>query len=499
MPMLAMVAVALCVTMVLVVWSVMGGFLTTLLNTGRVMTGDVAIHWPNSGFPHYAELQRMLEADKSKVVATTAMVETFGLISLPDDRVEAIQIKGIEPLSYAKVVDFERSLWWKPIDRPVRRDPKRLDPRLSTDALTQTLLTDLLRAGQTMREPDPRTGQPIEAAVPGIEVMGLSRRQPEGFYKPEGLVRTTPQGSEGVFTFAPQGQITLRMVPLDAKGRVADLVSWTLPVANEFRTEVYEIDRRTVFVPLDGLQYRLKLSQGGRLEKPVDPYMDPAPEPVKVDPPRVNTVLVRGVEGLDPEALREYCTQVYAEFAQTYAGQVPALNELAGDSRQLIRTWRMQSATLIGAVEKETGLVLMLLWLISLVSSFLVLAIFWAMISEKTKDIGILRAMGASATGIAWLWIRYGMIIGVVGSLIGLALAALIVLNINEIHEFLGENLGLTVWDPKVYYFSEIPSKLESHRVLVVAASGIFFSTVGAIIPAIRAARMDPVKALRFE
>jgi lipoprotein-releasing system permease protein len=495
MPMLAMVAVALCITMVLVVWSVMGGFLTTLLNTGRVMTGDVAIHWPNSGFPHYAELQKMLEADQSKVAATTAMVETFGLISLPDDRVEAIQIKGIEPLSYAKVVEYERSLWWKPIERPVRRDVKGTDPRLEKDAATSTLLAELLVAGQTMREPDPITGVAVEAAVPGIEVMGLSRRQPEGYYKPEGLVRTTPQGSEGVFTFAPQGQITLRMVPLDAKGRVADLVSWTLPVANEFRTEVYEIDRRTVFVPL----YRLKLSQGGRLEKPVDPYGEETPAATKIDPPRVNTVLVRGVEGLDPDALRVYCTQVYAQFAQKYAGQVPALNELAGESRQLIRTWRMQSATLIGAVEKETGLVLMLLWLISLVSSFLVLAIFWAMISEKTKDIGILRAMGASASGIAWLWIRYGLIIGVVGSLVGIGLASLIVTNINEIHEALGKHLGVSVWDPKVYYFSEIPSKLESHRIVIVAASGIFFSTLGAIIPAIRAARMDPVKALRFE
>ena len=126
-------------------------------------------------------------------------------------------------------------------------------------------------------------------------------------------------------------------------------------------------------------------------------------------------------------------------------------------------------------------------------------AIFWSMISEKTKDIGVLRAIGAGRAGVAWLFLRYGLVIGVVGSLAGGALASVIVLNINPIHEWLGHTLGIYVWDPAVYYFTEIPSRVEPWKAAVVLASGVGSSVVGALAPALRAAWMDPVRALRFE
>ena len=72
-------------------------------------------------------------------------------------------------------------------------------------------------------------------------------------------------------------------------------------------------------------------------------------------------------------------------------------------------------------------------------------------------------------------------------------------MNINPIHEWLGTALGLYVWDPRVYYFTQIPSKVEPVRALVVGLSGVMFSLVGAIVPAVRAAAMKPVSALRFE
>ena len=131
--------------------------------------------------------------------------------------------------------------------------------------------------------------------------------------------------------------------------------------------------------------------------------------------------------------------------------------------------------------------------------TFLILAIFWAMVAEKTKDIGILRAIGASAGGIAWLWLRYGAIIGIAGAALGFAVAYGIITNINEIHDALGQRFGIALWDPKVYYFSTIPSTIEFHRAAVVLAGGVLFSVLGALVPAIRAAAMQPVRALRFE
>src|SRR5205085_10777921 len=123
----------------------------------------------------------------------------------------------------------------------------------------------------------------------------------------------------------------------------------------------------------------------------------------------------------------------------------------------------------------------------------------WAMVSEKTKDIGILRALGASRAGVAWIWLRYGVAIGIVGGLLGGGIAYLIVTNINPIHEWLGRNLNIVIWNPKVYYFTMIPHQVEWGKAIIVMVSGVVASIAGALIPALKAANMDPVKALRFE
>jgi lipoprotein-releasing system permease protein len=121
------------------------------------------------------------------------------------------------------------------------------------------------------------------------------------------------------------------------------------------------------------------------------------------------------------------------------------------------------------------------------------------MIAEKTKDIGIVRALGATRSGIASTWLLYGLAIGVVGSSLGIALAYAIVRNINPIHDWLGKTLGVKIWDPAVYYFTEIPNKVDPSKAMIVFFGFMLSCVVGALVPAIRAARMDPVRALRFE
>ena len=89
--------------------------------------------------------------------------------------------------------------------------------------------------------------------------------------------------------------------------------------------------------------------------------------------------------------------------------------------------------------------------------------------------------------------------IGIVGGLAGLGVAYVIVKNINEIHTWMGEMMGLKIWDPEVYAFDVIPSSMDPKTVIIIVGVAIVSSVLGALLPAIRAARMNPVEALRWE
>lgn len=506
--MLAMAAVMLSVATILITWSVMGGFLKTLIESGRTLVGDVAIVWPNVGFAHYDDLIDRLEADEL-IDAATPTIETFGLIQLPDDRIELISIKGVDAATYTNVTDFADTMWWKPITKPTPKDHKREDLRL--DPMYTTMLGQMEQNGITMTRPNPKTGEIEPAGVMGIEVTGLNRRLKWGGYYPLEPNRALPDGGvESIETFMPRdGEVGLTILSLDSSGRPIDPVRQTIPIANEFQSGLYEVDQGTIFVPLDVLQRMLRLDEAQRVEKvqkdenPFGVEVDPETGEIRpkmnkvigIDPARVTTVLVRGKDGVPLEQIHQRVQDIYVEFAQAHAGEVPD----AYNMERQIKTWEDLNRTMISAVKKETGLVLFIFGIVSFTTVFLVLAIFWSMATEKTKDIGVLRALGASTPGIAWLWIRYGASIGIVGSIIGTALGYLIVDNINAIHDWMGRTTGLVIWDPQQYYFIEIPSEVDLSKAIIVFVVGMLTCVLGALIPALHSARMDPVKALRFE
>jgi lipoprotein-releasing system permease protein len=196
---------------------------------------------------------------------------------------------------------------------------------------------------------------------------------------------------------------------------------------------------------------------------------------------RVNAIQIRCREDVDLD-------QLQAELAQHFD---------PGSYR--VSTWQEKVGPLLSAVQMEKSVLNLLLFLIIAVAGFGILAIFFMIVVEKTKDIGILKALGASRRGIMGIFLSYGLSLGIVGSGMGMLLGLLFVWNINSIRTALEHVTGQKVFDPSIYYFYKIPTIVEPFTVAWIVCGAMLIAVLASILPAIRAAKLHPVEALRYE
>lgn len=164
-----------------------------------------------------------------------------------------------------------------------------------------------------------------------------------------------------------------------------------------------------------------------------------------------------------------------------------------------VQTWESKQGPLLAAVSVESAILNVLLFLIIAVAGFGILAIFFMIVVEKTRDIGILKALGASSAGVQSIFLGYGLALGIVGSGVGMISGLLFVWNINWIESWLTRLTGHKVFDQRIYYFPTIPTSIEPLMVFWVAFGAMAIAVVASILPARRAARMNPVQCLRYE
>jgi lipoprotein-releasing system permease protein len=163
-----------------------------------------------------------------------------------------------------------------------------------------------------------------------------------------------------------------------------------------------------------------------------------------------------------------------------------------------ISTWEEKQDSLLKAVDIERGLLNLLLFMIVGVAGFCILAIFSTIVREKTRDIGILKSLGASNRGVMQIFLGYGLLLGVIGAGLGTISGLLITFNINPIEHLLYKLTGVG-FTPDVYYFDSIPTHVEPLTVTLVNVGAIVIAVAFSVWPAIRAAWMRPVAALRYE
>lgn len=486
-PLFAALAVMLCTAMVIIVISVMGGFLDTLRHTVRQLTPQVTIRSGSLyGFPHYEKLIERLEA-RPEIVAADATISSFGLIQL-EGRSIPVQIQGVRPEKLDQIVRYRGSLQWSQADliQSLNEDAQAIGERRTLDALDHQLIEDqrqrlaaldLTGASMTFVPPQPwrdRTDDPDRMGVViGITVnpMQLYGRDERGQYS----VRNAALGEELILTTMP---------PITRRGAVIEQPrSRALTVVNEFKSGHSEFDSNLVFMAFEQLQELLRMAP----EEQVDLETG---EPLgTITPGRASDVILQGAPGYTLAQVQAAAEAEQLKLTREHP-EMPLLYTLS---------WEQMHATILGAVQNEKGLVTFLFVIISVVAIVMVATTFYMIVLEKTRDIGVLRAIGASRLGIAQLFLGYGLAIGIVGSLLGFALAYGIVTNLNEIQDLLRRTVGWQMWDPQIYAFDRIPGRIDLWEAVPITMGAVISSVIGATIPAAIAARLKPVEALRHE
>ncbi len=480
---IAIVAVMLCVWLVLVVNSVMGGWLRMFEESYRSMAGDLVISRPGMrGFEDYDKLIGKLRA-MPEVSGAIPVIKTFGIISGPAGFQNQVIVVGLPTergsldLKLDGVLQFERSLWLQSKEFAGKR---WVTPRAASFALW-----------------------------PGIPYADIAAQIPGAAERPGMIVGS---GTVGVLrdpvdaaanwnrkfvvnelSPAPTALIKLTVAPPD---RLSDTT--TVPmVANYYwivdgsRTQL-PLHDNSVYVPFDALQAQMGFGPQTKTEIDANfnPVLGPDGKPkVTKTSGRTSEIHIKLKDASQADALKAKVQKLIDD----------TLGETGMFADVRVQTWAEEQGHMIGAIQNEINLTTTLFAFISIVAVFMVFAIFYMIVMEKTRDIGIIKSVGATRWTIASIFLGYGAVIGIVGGSAGVLIGWLTVANINEIHTLMGKVLGVQIWSAETYAFDLIPNRVNSTTAAIVLVCAIASAIIGAIVPAMRAAWQRPVESLRFE
>lgn len=162
-------------------------------------------------------------------------------------------------------------------------------------------------------------------------------------------------------------------------------------------------------------------------------------------------------------------------------------------------TWREEKASLLNAVRVEKSLISVILGMIVLFSGFMIFIILTVQVVDKTRDIGVLQSMGATAGGIASIYFRIGLTLCVVGTFVGTAYGIGFALGVNTIQRWIKVLTGFELFPQQVYYLDRIPVRFQPADLVFIIVPTVLASLLASLVPAYRAGRKDPVSALRYE
>lgn len=400
---------------------------------------------------------QLLETVQSQpgVAAASPYVETLALYKVT--RLDHCLVRGIDPIQESAVSDF--------------------DLYLLSDAEIDQLLAD-----PYLLLPDNRATTPPEKVK---EIFSVQRRRQ--------VLRWRLGGNQGeAFSeeAPPQGLVVgieaLRSGRLNM-GDVVQLSSYSpitlepcngkFIVVGAFQSGVYEQDQQWAYADLRAMQEMLDLWD----EEAQDM--------------RISGISIRLEDYSDASNARMKIDKEISKRMDLPATETEAI---PWRPREVL-TWENQRENLLQAVEIEKRIIAVMMLLIVAFAAAMIFLILMLLVIEKQRDLGVLRALGATRTGVILLVLRQGMILCFTGAILGLIGGWLLVENINEVHDTIFRMTGLRLFPPDIYYLERIPAFMRWQDVTLVCIPTLVFGFLGSFLPALWAGRRDPIRALHHE
>jgi lipoprotein-releasing system permease protein len=425
----AVLAVALCVFIVVVVLTVMAGLVNEFKGKNHSFAGDCVVGTESLvGFAYYEDFVKLLE-QQDFVEAVSPAIKSFALKRRRgSDQDDVVEIMGIDPVRHSQATGFGDTLYY-------HKDDVSRTFELAYDAnLVGCVLGDFLLLQDTN-----------------------SRYLSE--------------------TSLPRIAYSISCFPLTARGALAqagtDMVNTkTFYYSDQSSSGLPRVDGSLVYLPFEQAQILCGMAGSDK---------------------RVSRLHIRFKPDVKTQAGCEKIQSLWQKFRQDKTGETQAYSL----DTVTVQSWKQYRRSSIAPMENEQTEMSVMFGFVGITTVFIVLVVFYMIISHKSKDIGILKSIGVSNVDIIELFSGYACLVGILGSGIGLLAGWTFLLKINKIEGWLFEHFGFQLWDRTIYAIGDIPNQVEFKILVIIVVSAIAACLLGALIPSLQAARQKPVETLQ--